>query len=73
MATVSKEIAEKIVANEGHYLDDQQVKQVVRYTNMAGEDAYAILYAHDVRNMRYAPSPYVRDPIVIWRAREKHA
>lgn len=69
MATVSKHIADQIIAGNGYYHDDPQVKQVVCYINMVGEIAYAILYDHDVAADRYAPSPFVQNPKIIWRAK----
>ena len=69
MATVSKAIADQIIASNGYYSDDPRVQQVVRYTNFEGVYAYAILYSQDVRHDRYAPSEFVRNPIVIWRAK----
>ena len=68
MATVSKHIADQIIAADGYYADDPRVQQVVRYTNFEGTFAYAILYPQDVAADRYAPSPFVRDPKIIWRA-----
>ena len=69
MATISKELAEKIIANDGYYSDDPRVMQVVRYDNFEGLPAYAILYDQDVRADRYRPSPYVNNPEIIWRAK----
>ena len=68
MATVSKEIADKIMANGGYYSDDPRVMQVVRYDNFEGQPAYAILYAQDIAADRYRPTQYVNNPKVIWRA-----
>lgn len=36
MATISKQLAEKIIANDGYYSDDPRVMQVVRYDNFEG-------------------------------------
>lgn len=68
MATVPKDTADKIIANDGYFAGDPRVRQVIRYTNFEGGTSYAILYAEDVRADRYAPSPYVNNPVVIWRA-----
>lgn len=68
MATVDESIARRVMANGGHYEDDPQVQQVVTYFNMHGHKSWALLYEQDVAVDRYAPSPYVRDPEVVWRA-----
>lgn len=67
MATVSKELAMRIIANKGKYSDDPLVHQVVRYTNYSGGESWAILYEQDVAWDRYAPTDYVRNPVVVWR------
>lgn len=69
MATISKEIAEAIIKNNGHFMDDPQVSKVVVYTNMFdGADSYAIVYPHEYQ-MRYEDScDNVR---VLW-SREYH-
>lgn len=68
MATVDKALADQIIAADGYYSDDPRVQQVVKYTNVAGNDAYAILYNRDVEIDRYRESEYVRNPQVIWSA-----
>jgi len=67
VATVTKEIAEKIIANDGYFGDDPRVWQVVRYTNAWGNDAYAILYEQDVMLNRYRKSEFIRNPVVLWK------
>ena len=62
MATVSKYIAERIMA--GEYSEDGWVK-VVRYTNFEGGESYGLVHRHDDPD-RYRPSPYVINPITIW-------
>lgn len=69
MATVSKELADQIIASDGYYSTDPRVMQVVKYDNAFGGTCYAILYQQDVDIDRYAPSPYVRNPKVIWEAK----
>jgi len=68
MATVSKKLADKIIAANGYYSDDPRVQQIIRYTTQWGQEAYAILYRHDVATDRYHPSQFVIDPVVIWEA-----
>ena len=67
MATVSKELALKIIANNGRYMDDPLVHQVVKYRNYHGGESWAILYEQDVLQDRYAPSEYIINPEVVWR------
>jgi hypothetical protein len=68
MATVDQALAEQIIAADGYYSDDPRVMQVVTYDNAFGGKSWAILYQRDVGIDRYAPSEYVRNPQVIWRA-----
>lgn len=70
MATVSKELAEQIIAQDGYYEDDPRVQQVVKYLNAFGGESWAILYARDVAGNRYAPSEYVRSPQIVWKAQD---
>lgn len=70
MATVSKEMAELMISLKGQYMDDPLVHQVVRYTNHWGAEAWAILYRQDVALNRYAPSPYIINPVVVWSINE---
>lgn len=64
MATVSKELADKIVANDGYYSDDPRVMRIVEYTDMGGKQAFGLEYAHEVG--KYAESMYVCNPKVYW-------
>lgn len=66
MATVSKDLADKIAANDGYYSDDPRVHRIVEYTNMGGKQAYGLEYEHQVG--KYAESVYVRSPKVYWEA-----
>ena len=68
MATVDKKLAEEIIANNGHYGDDERVMQVVKYQNRHGGESYAVLYKRDVAIDRYEASEYVINPQVIWSA-----
>ncbi len=62
MATVSKEIADDIIA--GKYEDDQPIK-IVKYQNAWGGEAYGAMFKGDNPN-RYEASKYVRNPTVYW-------
>lgn len=67
MATVTKESADGLVANEGYYADDPRVMRIIEYTNMADQPAYGIEYGHEIG--RYAESEFVRNPRVYWEAK----
>lgn len=66
MATVSKELAEQIIAADGYYATDPRVMQVVKYDNAFGGESWAILYEQDVAINRYAETAYVRNPQIVW-------
>lgn len=67
MATVGKELADKIKDADGYYSDDPRVMRIVEYTNMAGVPAYGIEYGHQLG--KYAESEFVRNPRVYWQAK----
>lgn len=64
MATVSKDLADKIVAQNGFYADDPRVHRIVEYTDISGKQAYGLEYGHQIG--KYAESVYVRHPKVYW-------
>jgi hypothetical protein len=66
MATVSKALADTLVANNGSYADDPRVMRIVEYTNAWGKLAYGIEYEWEVG--RYHESEYVHAPRVYWEA-----
>lgn len=66
MATVSKSLADQLVAQDGYYSDDPRVMRIVEYTDMGGKQAYGIEYEHQVG--KYAESVYIRNPKVYWQA-----
>ena len=68
MASVDKSLADKIIALNGYYGDDERVMQVIKYKNNWGGDSYALLYKRDVEVNRYQASDYVINPEIIWRA-----
>lgn len=67
MATVTKDLADKIKNADGYYLDDPRVMRIVEYTDMGGKLAYGIEYGHQVG--KYVESAYVRSPRVYWEAK----
>jgi hypothetical protein len=66
MATVEKDIADKLIANNGYFLDDVRVHRIVEYTDIGGKQAYGLEYEYQLG--KYHASPWVRDPKVIWQA-----
>jgi hypothetical protein len=64
MATVSKKIADDIIA--GMYSDDPQALRIVQYTTPEGDpDNYGVIY--NLRDWdKYRASPYVCSPQVYW-------
>lgn len=68
MVTVSKYLADKLVAQNGHYSDDPRVIRIVEYTNIFnGAQAYGIEYQGQLG--RYSASEYVRNPKIYWQAK----
>ena len=68
MATVNKQIAEEIIANEGFYEDDPRVVKVVAYDNQFdGKTAYALIYQHE-DYMRYEKSDACHNVRILWEA-----
>ncbi len=66
MGTVSKEIADNVVARNGYYEDDPRVLRIIEYTNFAGDKAYGLEYSYNIGI--YVASPYVINPKVYWEA-----
>jgi hypothetical protein len=66
MPTVSKNIADKVIAGNGFYPGDHvRVVKVVEYIDMGGKRAYGLIYEHhDLET--YRESPYVRQPKTVW-------
>ena len=67
MATVSKELADKLAANDGYYKDDPRVYRIVEYTNAWGGTAYGMEHEWEVG--KYHESEYVINPRVYWEAK----
>ena len=70
MSTVTKELADLIIAGDGWYEDDARVARVLQYTDIRGNPAYAVEYSWE--RGRYDRSGYVRNPVVIWEAKGAH-
>lgn len=60
MSTVSKELADTLVRNNG------RVVRIVEYTNAWGKLAYGLEYPG--QEGKYSPSDYVNNPRVYWEA-----
>lgn len=66
MATVSKDLADKLKAQGGYYVDDPRVVRIVEYDNAWGGVGYGLEYMGQLG--RYAASEYVGNPRVYWQA-----
>lgn len=62
MATVDKDIADRVVA--GEFDDDGWIK-IIEYTTPEGAKAYGLLHQND-DPCRYWPSPCVINPTTYW-------
>lgn len=62
MSTVSKEIADAIIA--GEFPEDDAIK-IVEYDNMWGGKGYGVIFRGQNPNM-YAASESVRNPKIYW-------
>ena len=62
MSTVSKEIADDIIA--GKYEYDHPVK-IVKYTNAWNGESYGVIFA-GMRLDTYRATEYVRNPVTYW-------
>ena len=67
MATInSREAVEKIIENNGNFLDDPPVVKIVKYKNsFDGGDAYGLIYEGEDL-YRYENSPFVNNPVTIF-------
>lgn len=66
MSTISQEIAEQMVANDGRYGDDTQCSKIVSYDNAFGGTSWAVVYPHEDQ-MRYENSPYCTHVLTLWK------
>jgi hypothetical protein len=64
MSTVSKEIADRVIA--GEYPLDEWVR-IIEYDNAFGGVGYGLENAHTIG--RYSPSEYVINPRIYWEAK----
>jgi len=65
MATISKKIADEIIAGDGVYPGDPQCFAVFEYTNDWGKTAYSVCY-DDAAAQALVTSPYVHSPKILW-------
>jgi hypothetical protein len=63
MGTVSKEIADAVIA--GEYPDDEWVR-IIKYENAWGGISYGLECALTIG--KYSPSEYVKNPQIYWEA-----
>lgn len=69
MSTVSKPIADKLIAGNGYYPGDHvRVVKIVEYSNQWDGLSYGLIYEGQHLDT-YAESPYVRQPKTIWEAK----
>jgi hypothetical protein len=70
MATVSKEMADRLVALKGRFPGDPPVLRIVEYVNMSGALCYGIEYEWDVGKYTSEPNnPYIGNPRIYWEAK----
>lgn len=67
MPTVDKELADRLVARNGRYADDDPVYSIIEYDNAWGGVGYGINYTP---HNRYTESEYVRNPRVYWERKD---
>lgn len=67
MATISKELADKLVSQDGYYSDDPRAIRIMEYTTAWGKQAYGVEYPGQLG--KYSPSEYINDPKVYWEAK----
>jgi hypothetical protein len=66
MATVDKDLADKLVANNGYYADDPRVQRIIKYDNAWGGIGYGLEYEGQIG--KYSSSEYVNNPRIYWQA-----
>lgn len=64
MSTVDKNIADQIVA--GKFPEDG-AQEIWEYDNAFGGVSYGVIFPRDAKD-KYAPSGFVRNPRLYWRA-----
>jgi hypothetical protein len=68
MPTVSKEIADELIKNNGKFEDDPPVKMIVQYNNKWGGLSYGITYKEG-DNRYLEETEFVRNPVILWKAK----
>lgn len=65
MATLTKEMVEGIIENNGYYPGDPQIVRAVKYTNQWGGESYAVIYpGEDI--WRYHNAPACSNVEILW-------
>ena len=67
MATVDKEIADRIVA--GEFAEDGATR-IVEYDNAFGGVSYGVTFGRDYINKYMHPTEYIRNPRIYWECAE---
>lgn len=66
MPTVSKSIADEIIAGDGYYETDPLVVRIVEYTDQGGKLAYGLEYQGQFG--KYGEqSQFIRNPRIYWQ------
>lgn len=63
MATVNKEIADRIVAGE---FPEDGATRIVEYDNAFGGVGYGVTFPRDDINKYTTPTEYIRNPRIYW-------
>lgn len=66
MATVGKDLADRLKEADGYYSDDIRCVEITEYDNAFGGVGYGLTYKG--RRNAYTPSEFVRNPRCYWRA-----
>jgi hypothetical protein len=73
MATIdSKNLIDKIIANNGYYEDDPRVYKIVEYTNAYGNTTWGVTWSNELSSSRdryLIETEFVKNPKVIWEAK----
>ena len=70
MTTVDKTFADKLVALNGQFSDDEPIIKIVEYDNNWGGQGYGLVYAGKQDRYQHNP-PFVRNPRIYWALPEK--
>lgn len=76
MATISKRLADDLIAGNGRMVSNQEdapdnprATRIVEYIDQGGQHAYGVTFHGDDINKYLYPSPFIRNPVVIWQAK----